>query len=71
MSKQSEAKAAQAAQVYRITPDTCSNCVHYRSTFVSSSYGASTWVEEKDKRCGLGEFAVRKTAVCARHEAKA
>ncbi len=68
MSKQSEAKAA---QVYRITPDTCSNCVHYRSTFVSSSYGASTWVEEKDKRCGLGEFAVRKTAVCDRHEAKA
>jgi len=70
MSKQSEAKAAQN---YRTTPDTCSNCAHYQSKFVKKVYdmACEPWMEEVDKRCGLGAFAVRKTAVCDRHEGKA
>ena len=35
MSKQSEAKAAQN---YRTTPDTCSNCAHYTCEVVKKSY---------------------------------
>lgn len=65
MSKQSEAKIAQN---YRTTSDTCSNCVHYRSELVQRSYGFTAWADEKNKRCGLGGFAVHKTAVCDRHE---
>lgn len=68
MSKQSEAKIVAGLQDYTYT---CSSYAHYRPTFVNLSYSTSTWVEEKDKRCGLGEFAVRKTAVCDRHEGKA
>lgn len=67
MSKQSEAKAAQN---YRLVPDTCGNCQHYRSQIVEKVYDQAygAWMDEKDKRCTIGGFAVRKTAACDRHE---
>ncbi len=69
MSKQSEARTAQN---YRLIPDTCGNCRHYRSKIVEKTYdgwnGKQVWTEEKDRRCALGEFVVRKTAICDRHE---
>lgn len=67
MSKQSDAKAAQG---YRLEASTCSNCHHYRSDLIEKSYGAfnglHTWTEEKNKRCSIGLFAVKKTATCDR-----
>lgn len=68
MSKQSEAKKEQG---YRETPDTCSNCAHYSSKMVEKSYQGfikvETWTEEKEKKCQLGSFAVKKTATCDKH----
>lgn len=57
MSKQSIAKEKQN---YRGDARTCSNCAHYKSEFVKNG----NWVEEKNKRCGIGDFVVKKTAVC-------
>lgn len=65
MNKQSEAKAAQN---YRKTANTCSNCAHYKSEIVefnSSWYGKRT--KETGIHCSLGGFAVLKTATCDRH----
>lgn len=42
----------------------CSNCDHYTSKMVTIEGAWSTWTEEKNKRCGLGGFAVKKTATC-------
>ena len=64
MSKQAEAKEAQG---YRTTPDTCSNCAHYRSKQVAKSRGQWSWTEEQNKRCRIGGFAVNKTATCKLH----
>lgn len=61
MSKQSEAKKQQG---YRTKPDTCANCAHYTSKIEVNSY----WeVESERRRCGLGGFAVNKTATCNEH----
>lgn len=68
MSKQSEAKAAQN---YRKTPNTCSNCAHYECKVVEKTYnhwsGMSIWEEQRCKTCSLGGFAVLKTATCDSH----
>jgi hypothetical protein len=65
MSKQSEAKAAQG---YREEPKTCSNCVNFTSDHIEKSYqsfsGLQTWTEEKNKRCAIGGFVVKKMATC-------
>lgn len=69
MSKQSEAKLNQN---YRLTPNTCGNCTYYKRDAVEKRYegwsGPIVWVEEKNKRCGVGGFAVNKTATCDRYD---
>ena len=57
-SKQSIAKEKQN---YTGKPKNCGNCQHYRSEIKTVK---TYFVEEKDKHCSLGEFAVKKTAVC-------
>ena len=70
MSKQSEAKAAQDYDpnpVQRM----CSNCKNFTSekTERTGVFGG-IYVEEKEKRCGIGGFAVKKTATCAKFDPK-
>lgn len=71
MSKQSDAKNFQN---YRETPDTCSNCGHYESQMVERTHsgwgGLRAWTEEKNKRCSIGGFAVKKMATCDLHVLK-
>lgn len=57
--KSRQAKAKEK-QNYRVEARTCSNCVYYRSDIFISG----TWTDEKNKRCGIGDFVVKKTAVC-------
>lgn len=59
MSKQSEAKKKQNYNPKPV-PRVCMNCEHYISDMIP--YG--NYIEEKNKRCGLGEFAVKKMATC-------
>jgi hypothetical protein len=63
MSKQSEAKQKQG---YDKKPKSrvCSNCRHYMSDFITQKNLYGDYEEEKNKRCGLGGFAVKKTATC-------
>ena len=78
MSKQSDAKAAQNYNP-KPTPKTCANCVNYQFERVlpewmvrddlATTHEENKWkVEingvEKNHRCGIGGFAVKKTATC-------
>lgn len=65
MSKQQEARDKQG---YRATPNACPNCKHYRSRLdlVESDY--EMIAVEKDRRCALGGFAVKRHSVCNCHE---
>lgn len=66
MSKQSEAKEAQG-YVAKAVPQTCGNCAHFRSDMIEqkSSYMGTTWFAEKNIRCGIGGFTVKKMANCS------
>lgn len=68
MSKQSEAKAIQG-YIAKAIPAVCSNCKHYESKITErEGIFGGTYIVESDRRCGIGGFAVKKTAVCDRHE---
>ena len=69
MSKQSEAKINQGYNENPI-PRTCANCAKYESELTIHNYQYREFTEEKNKRCGLGGFAVKKTATCLKWEAK-
>lgn len=62
MSKQSEAKEAQG---YTPKGRNCGNCIRFSSQFKEypSAFGG-TYQEEHSKRCTMGGFTVKKTAVC-------
>lgn len=64
MSKQSEAKKKQN---YNPKPEhaMCSNCYNYASESVDNGYG---YLEEKNKRCTVGGFAVAKNGTCTAHK---
>ena len=76
MSKQSEAKAAQQYLENHILP-TCANCKHLMQDFfhfkgsiriegkntIIGKYEAPSYSE--NVRCGVGGFAVKKTATCS------
>lgn len=67
MSKQSEAKLKQGYMPKAI-PTTCCNCTHFHSDMVERSAGvfqSCGWVEEKNLRCLVGEFAVKKMGTCS------
>ncbi len=68
MSKQSEAKKVQnytpkASQAY------CSNCQHYASDkeVKMNAWSKTEWIDEKNIRCGIGGFAIKKQGVCDLH----
>lgn len=67
MSKQSEAKEKQGFQ--KKSPN-CSNCKHFTSdkVKVDSKWNSNGYVEEKNLRCGIGEFKVGKSNWCKLHE---
>ncbi|MDB5937494.1 MAG: hypothetical protein JWQ01_4838 [Massilia sp.] len=60
MSAQSLAKAAQG-YVAKAIPQTCMNCAHFAVDAAVNKFG---WVDEKNLRCTLGNFAVKKMAAC-------
>jgi hypothetical protein len=64
MSKQSEAKYGQG---YTRNPACCRNCAHYESD-ITELPPAFSWSEprkvEKNKRCGVGGFAVQSNGHC-------
>ena len=73
MSKQSEAKSAQG---YEPKPEAraCMNCANYRSDMIEKSSGFSwsvPYFEERNKKCGIGGFAVMKMAICDKFTRKA
>lgn len=69
MSKQSEAKINQGYNEKPI-PRTCGNCAKYESELVDLAPPYNQYFAEKNKRCGLGGFAVKKTATCMKWEEK-
>lgn len=66
MSKQSEAKQAQGYDPKPVNP-VCMNCKHYRSKLTELAGG---WIDESEKRCGIGGFAVKKMGSCKLYERK-
>ena len=70
VSKVSEAKAAQG---YTMAQARCSTCEKYRSDKVNQS-PAFSWVDpyttEKNRRCRIGGFAVKASAICKLYERK-
>lgn len=69
MSKQEKAKQSQGYEPKPVVP-MCSNCVHYLSDYVEAHGWQTTWTEEKNIRCGIGGFAVKKQGKCSLHELK-
>jgi len=66
MSKQQDAKTNQGYQAKPIFP-MCSNCKHYNSDMVNVNRFYGDFKEEKNIRCGLGGFAVKKQGTCNSH----
>ena len=65
MSKQSDAKIAQRYDDKPVWKE-CRNCKHFASD--KSTPYASGYIEEKNLRCTLGGFSVKKLATCRKHE---
>lgn len=64
MSKQSEAKSKQG-YVPKAVPQTCMNCDYFKKDKVLvCSLGASNYYEDKNLRCTLGGFTVKKMGTC-------
>lgn len=66
MSKVSEAKKKQNYQTKQETAR-CAICSFFRSEFIENKWG---YKEEKNVRCGIGGFAIKKTAICDMFEHK-
>ena len=62
MSKQSEAREKQEYDPKPVHA-MCSNCKYFSSDFLD----IDGYLQEKNMRCILGGFAVRKPAVCREH----
>ena len=67
MSKQSEAKKYQN---YNPKPDhaSCTNCKHFTSDNVGKEgWNKKMYYQEKNLRCSIGGFAVKKNGTCTEH----
>lgn len=64
MSKQANSKTEQGYEPKPIFA-MCSNCKHFRSDKIKNQWN---YEEEKNIRCGIGEFAVKKQGTCKLHE---
>ena len=60
MSKQSEAKKSQG-YVPKATPQVCMNCTRLAVEKVDNGHG---YIEDKNMRCIIGEFSVKKMGAC-------
>jgi hypothetical protein len=70
MSKQGEAKIRQGYDQKPI-PRTCGNCANFRSEFtepVPECNKVGVYREEKNMRCCLGGFAVKKKGTCREYD---
>ena len=68
MSKVSEAKEAQGYVDWMSI--NCSTCKHFTSRMETNKAWFGTHTVEKDKRCSIGGFVVKKTAHCNMWEEK-
>lgn len=66
MSKIQKIKEQQGYNPKPVFP-TCSNCTFFQSKMIKNEYN---YTEEKDIRCGLGNFVVKKNSTCTRHSFK-
>lgn len=64
MSRQSDAKDEQG-YIEKPIPKVCANCRNYRSV-VETHKGifGGEWKSEKNRRCAIGGFCVKKMATC-------
>lgn len=79
--KAREASAAMAAQGYRVTREICGNCEHFVAVKGPDPRAAALWKEDaarqqtftrdRSLRCGIGGFAVMRSATCNVFKAKA
>ena len=68
MSKQSAAKDFQG---YTTAQHVCATCTHYASQKVDyEGVFGGTYINESNKRCSIGGFAVKKMATCNLFEVK-
>lgn len=68
MQRRSRQADAKEAQNYRAYPNCCMNCTHFTCDKVEKQYetrrAIQVWTEDKNLRCSIGNFAVKKLAVC-------
>ena len=62
MSKQSDAKKAQN-YIQKLDPKVCANCCNLQLDKIPANYNPRVIVE-KNLRCGIGMFAVKKMGTC-------
>ena len=62
----SKTQETKDAQGYTKKPQQCNSCKHYKSDVIKMPSGGyfSAYKIEKNKRCGIGGFAVQSTASC-------
>jgi len=70
INKQAQAKFNQG---YRKAPNSCSNCINYRVDIIKeeqvNQWGYNVFIlKEKNRRCDIGGFSVKKTHVCNSHK---
>jgi len=60
------------AQGYTKKPQQCNNCANYKSDMaeVPANHWRGMYLTEKNKRCGLGGFAVQSSASCNLYKSK-
>lgn len=63
MSKQAKAKENQGYES-KPHPHICATCVHFTSEIEKHQSVFGDYTKERNRRCGLGGFAVKKTATC-------
>ena len=67
MNKQSKAKESQG-YVAKATPRTCQNCVNFSfdrvQTVEPTTYNPNGWWADKNLRCKIGGFVVKKMGTC-------
>ena len=64
MSKQSDAKGEQGYEA-KPRPTACQGCFYFKKDRkYSHSFLGKDYFKDSNLRCGLGEFAVKKTATC-------
>lgn len=67
----SKVQIQKARQGYVEEGPKCSTCANYTSETVKmTSRWGGTWTEEKNKRCSIGGFVVKKQAYCKSYAPK-